>query len=218
MRHPETNAWMSWLYGESTPAEKLDLEAHLAVCPECRARVDRWRQTMGLLDSAAGPRLEPVRRWSLRPTLQWAAAAMVLLASGVWIGRQTTAGDPRAEERYRQWAAEWQAQTDAQRRQDLETMAAGTLAVLRAENRQVLGELSRQIQAGREEDRTSVLRLMEHVDRRRAGEIHEIREGLTVLATQTGVGLEKAENQMRLLAGTLQETFSQPRTPHQDVP
>ncbi|MBL9135970.1 MAG: zf-HC2 domain-containing protein [Verrucomicrobiales bacterium] len=218
MRHPDSNAWMSWLYGETEAAETLELEAHLAVCPDCRARVDRWRQTMGHLDAAAGPRLETVRRRSVWPAVKWAAAAMILLASGIWIGRQTTAMNPMVAEGLRQWEAEWQTRTEAQRRRDLEVYSTQALAAMRAENQEILGELSRRILAGREEDRVAVLRLLEHVDRRRSEEIREIRDGLTVLATQTGAGLEKAESQMRLLAGTLEESFSQPRTTLPEAP
>jgi hypothetical protein len=218
MKHPETHDWMSWLYGESTPAEKRILDAHLTACPECRDRVERWRATLGHLDSAAAPRLDPVRRRNYWPALKWSAAAAVLLSVGVGMGRLSGATERALDQRLQTWSSSWQAHAEDQRRRDLDEMAARTMASVRTENQEILAELSRRIQAMREEDRVALVQLIERVDRQRAGEIGELRDGLAALASQTGDGLERAQTQMRLLAGTLEGTFSNPNPKSQEIP
>lgn len=218
MKHPDTQEWMGWLYGEAAPAAKLDLEAHLAVCPECRERVERWRSTMGHLDAAAAPRLEAVRRPRFGLWLKGAAAAAVLLIAGVFAGRLSSGSEEALDRRFHAWTESWQARADARRKQDLEEMAARTAVSVQVANQEIVAELSRRIQAMRQEDQLALIEIIERVDRQRAGEIGELREGLSVLASQTGDGLERAQTQMRLLAGTLDGTFLNTNPKTQEVP
>lgn len=218
MKHPDTQEWMGWLYGEAAPAAKLDLEAHLAVCPECRERVERWRSTMGHLDVAAAPRLEAVRRPRFWPWLKGAAAAAVLLVSGVVVGRLSHGSEAALDRRFQEWSTNFQTRADAQRKRDLEEMAARTTVSMQAANQEIVAELSLRIQAMRQEDQLALIEIIERVDRQRAGEIGELREGLSVLASQTGDGLDRAQTQMRLLAGTLESNFPTPNPKTQELP
>ncbi|MCC7374166.1 MAG: zf-HC2 domain-containing protein [Verrucomicrobiales bacterium] len=218
MKHPDTQEWMGWLYGEAAPAAKLDLEAHLAVCPECRERVERWRSTMDHLDAAAAPRLEAVRRPRSWPWLKVSAAAAVLLISGGLVGRMSSGSEEALDRRFHEWTTSWQARADAQRKQDLEEMAARTAVSVQVATQEIVADLSRRIQAMRQEDQLALIEIIERVDRQRAGEIGELREGLSVLASQTGDGLERAQNQMRLLAGTLEGSFPNTNPKTQEVP
>ncbi len=81
--HPAAAEWMSYLYGESAPAEAKRLAEHLGGCPECRRQLAQWRATMVQLDEIKAPRVLPLR--VPQGTWRWAAAA-VLLGLGVLLG------------------------------------------------------------------------------------------------------------------------------------
>ena len=50
-KHPDDSEWMQFLYNESEPAVRTQLQTHLEQCSECFHRVEAWRATMGHLDS-----------------------------------------------------------------------------------------------------------------------------------------------------------------------
>ena len=94
MNHPEPSEWMEFVYDESTPARKQELEAHLASCPQCAAQVRDWRGSARSLDAWALPATRSVNTW-MAPTVKWAAAAALVLFLGFWAGR--VSGGSRAE-------------------------------------------------------------------------------------------------------------------------
>jgi len=84
---------MSYLYDEVEPDERARLSAHLRGCAVCAGQIDTWQVAARDLDawqlrpggaeSAAGRGREIL----LRRTIQWAAAAMILLGAGFLFGR-----------------------------------------------------------------------------------------------------------------------------------
>src|SRR5438093_10084405 len=89
MTHPNSEEWMSYLYGEVSTGEKSRLSAHLAGCAECSAKVSAWRGGMKSLDEWRLPAAGRARRpW--QPMLKWAAAAAIVLGLGVAMGRLTS--------------------------------------------------------------------------------------------------------------------------------
>jgi anti-sigma factor RsiW len=102
MQHP-TTALIAYLTGELTAAERGQVEAHLAQCPECGREREALSRLLGELRASAPAapevhwgrwqaelrsRLEAPRRarW-LRPAPLAVSAAMVgLLLLGVWLG------------------------------------------------------------------------------------------------------------------------------------
>jgi hypothetical protein len=89
LNHPEAAAWMSFLYDEVPAAKRRELEAHLAQCPACAAQVKAWREGMNSLDGWTMPARRPARP-ALVPLVRWAAAAALILALGIALGRQTS--------------------------------------------------------------------------------------------------------------------------------
>jgi anti-sigma factor RsiW len=94
---------MSFMDGRLKASEQREVEAHLAVCPACRMRVNEFRAVSALLDEL--PQIEPSGAFDARvrarvaaePVKQswWAAfvpspraavAASMLLLATIWIG------------------------------------------------------------------------------------------------------------------------------------
>jgi anti-sigma factor RsiW len=94
---------MPFVDGRLKASEQREVEAHLAVCPACRMRVNEFRAVSGLLDEL--PQIEPSGAFDARvrarvaaePVKQswWAAivpspraavAASMLLLATIWIG------------------------------------------------------------------------------------------------------------------------------------
>jgi hypothetical protein len=91
VNHPRAAEWMEYLYDETAPGRKRELQEHLAQCGDCGRQLQRWRSGLAALDEwrlPARPRPQP--RWQPATTLKWAAAAAVVLAVGFAIGRQTS--------------------------------------------------------------------------------------------------------------------------------
>jgi hypothetical protein len=88
MNHPKPEEWVPYVYGETTSAVRRELTAHLRDCPQCRTEIETWKRSLSRLDSW---KLPEVQRPSelLVPFLKWAAAAAVVLAVGISIGRAT---------------------------------------------------------------------------------------------------------------------------------
>ncbi len=224
MKHPDPIDWMGFLYGEVPREQRADLDAHLAVCPDCVRRLARWRETTGLLDAAGVPE-RPVRARSWRRAIQWAAAAAVLvgmLGGGFLLGRRGAVSDEQLEERLAALRDQLRADVGAQRGQDLRQVAEATVQLARAENRELLAEFLRRYQVARAEDRAEILSGLRQLDERRGVETARLREGLVKLAASTGSGFEQTHHQMQWLTSYLpagagvSEPLSESANPHQD--
>jgi len=101
MSHVDDGALHAYLDGELSPVERERLEAHVAACPACRARLDEERalverasQLLGLalpLERAAPPPplhqlRHPRLMWRLRMPLAWAATVVLAIGFGYYIG------------------------------------------------------------------------------------------------------------------------------------
>ena len=62
VKHPTTEEWMSFLYGELPVARHVELKAHAASCAECGLKVQGWRATMTTLDKSVLPKRQPARQ------------------------------------------------------------------------------------------------------------------------------------------------------------
>ena len=88
---------MSYLYNEVRPDERARLSAHLRGCAVCAGQIDKWKAAARDLDAwqlrpgGAESATKPGREILLRQTIQWAAAAMILLGAGFLVGRVASA-------------------------------------------------------------------------------------------------------------------------------
>jgi|GEM_PF-4485477 len=88
MNHPEQEKWMSYLYGELNEPEQLEMTKHLESCAECRTQVRSWQATMIKLDTYKAPAFTRSHgtHSSWFRVVRWSAAAVILLAAGIWAG------------------------------------------------------------------------------------------------------------------------------------
>lgn len=110
MSHVDDGALHAYLDGELAPVERARLEAHVAECPPCRARLDEERaliarasELLGLAGPAErpAPPLHQLRHprlaWRLRIPLAWAASVVLALALGYYMGGSSYVLSPARE-------------------------------------------------------------------------------------------------------------------------
>ena len=103
MSHVDDGVLHAYLDGELSPALRERLDAHVAECSACRARleeerglIERASQLLGFAqppERAAPPPLHQLRQprllWRIRMPLAWAATVTVALGLGYYLGEST---------------------------------------------------------------------------------------------------------------------------------
>lgn len=96
------DAMAAYVYDEATDGERVAVEAHVATCAACRARLDDDRETLRRLDGwtmptidapTLAPRRQAPNRW--RAPLVGATAAAAAFAALAWIGTHAEWRDGR---------------------------------------------------------------------------------------------------------------------------
>lgn len=188
MNHPSREEWMSWLYGETSPAERERLDAHLQSCANCQADVQAWRASLKELDTWAvpAPRPAPV---SLARYLKWGIAAMLLIGLGFGLARATTPGTDRLRAELKQ-----------ELRADLEKMTTDKAAAAVQENRRALESFIKTYTAAREEDRTNIVAILEQMETQRVSDYANLRKDLETVAVTAESKLYLTQQQIGQLA------------------
>ncbi|HEY2952124.1 MAG TPA: zf-HC2 domain-containing protein [Verrucomicrobiae bacterium] len=198
MTHPNSEEWMSYLYGEVSTDEKSRLHAHLTGCAECSAKVSTWRGGMKSLDDWPLPAAARTRR-SWQPMLKWAAAAAIVLGLGAAMGRLTSPawGDVRGfkarlENEFQQKLEFTRAQLrDEFKRQQEEA---------RAETQRVLGEMAQASEQKRESDQQTTAAALRQLEANRARDYAALRRELETVAVLTQDGFEQTQERFVQMA------------------
>lgn len=203
MNHPTPEEWMSCLYGEADPRARASAEAHLEVCPECRARVTQWRAAMASLDEDRGTLVVTRARGGVREGQAWARpllAASIILVAGFVGGRLS--GPSRSEVRAELAESRAQLEADIRSRyeKDLREVAVATVTATSAENRKWLEAVTTQWAADRLEDRALVEAALLRLDAKLEVDSVAVRAGLLGLARYTGSGFEQTQSQFNRLS------------------
>jgi hypothetical protein len=183
MNHPTPDQWMSFLYGEDSEQIHCDLDAHLRGCGDCAAKLKSLRAATSALDEWRLPRTPAARP---RPVLRWAAAAVLLLAAGIGIGR-FSAGNTES------MRASMQLEMDTK------------LAAAKAETQQLLAGFIKDLEQGRAADAGAFLVALKQMDARRGSETARLRRDLDTVAVFADARLSEAQEQLYQLA-----TFAPP--------
>ncbi|HAB17074.1 MAG TPA: hypothetical protein PLX89_12475 [Verrucomicrobiota bacterium] len=218
MNHPAPETLVAYVYGELPLSSVQDVEAHVRVCATCKHDVEKLRSTLAALDQDKASLSLPRRRsaavaWA--PVVRWALAASVVLCAGFLIGRWS--GTSRADLQ-REIAATRQ-ELRHQFQEEIKSAAVATLEASNGENRRLLTDFMREVNAGLAADRRDVLAALDTFDRRRALDTETLRAGLLTLARHTGTGFQQTESQLSLLASYLPaESSPNPSNPSSTEP
>ena len=210
MNHPAREEWMSYLYDELNPEEHGSLAAHLAVCPDCKGKVAEWRAARRDLDAwqvtAKRRRVVPAR-----PLIKWAAAAAIVLAAGVGIGRLTSATpdvrqvraaiEPEIRQQLHQEFAQLL-------REELGKSASATLAASDEQTRQLLTEFARAVETKRTEDNQAVYAALNRLESQRVTDYVSLKKDVDTVAVMTDASLRQTQQQLVQLAD-----YSEPANP-----
>jgi len=207
--HPTPEEWMSFLYGEDSPARHAELGAHLHQCAECRGQVQAWRGSMTALDAWTEPPAR--RRWVPAPAVRWAAAAVVVLGLGIGLGRTTSS--PSAE--MRQLTAQLRNEMDTkfvstreafaqsleqQRMEFTEAVQSAAMEARSDEAEQLLIRLAKLIEERREADQLTYLSALKQVEERYAA----LRQDLDTVAVNADDGFSQTREQLVEIAALAQ--------------
>jgi hypothetical protein len=222
MNHPTREEWMSFIYGESSTAERKHLAAHLGACPDCRAQVDAWRGVRTALNAwpvrPAG-RARSARRasaWLGGPLLKWAAVAVLLLGAGFGLGqfasRSTDAEKVRAriEPQIRQ---EMRREMTELVSQQVRTAAAETLTAANEQTRTLLANYASVVQARQNQDNQVIYATLRKVDTQRLADYILLKKQLDTVAVNTDDDLRRTRQQLIQLVD-----YQQPRRLADDTP
>lgn len=210
MKHPTAEELVSWVYGETTPRAKRELQAHVDECAECRAQVQTWRATGEALDALPAP--VTGRRWTRAP-LQWAAAAALFIALGVAVDRFAlpargaklrTALQAEMQEQVAA-AREQIAQEFQQRHEQAIAQVAVAAEAKNALTSQKLAEdFTMALQQARAEDRADYLMALRELDRKHDAEIAALKRGIETVVALADYGFEATEQRFAQLAASTQ--------------
>jgi Putative zinc-finger len=199
MKHPERDEWVPFLFGEATLETKKRLSAHLKGCPECAAELEGWQRSLGRLEKWELPSGSPHGAPGLAPAFRWAAAAAVVVCAGFAAGRLTSApGITQANLR-----AEVQAAVDSATTQTTDAVAALENRIARvseAQSRQLLEAFSQVFDQAREQDRTSILAVLQRVEREHAADYVALRSDLETVASAADKEIRDARRSILQLA------------------
>src|SRR5438445_10195847 len=203
MNHPTREEWMSYLYDELTAEEHSSLEAHLAVCPDCKTRVGDWRAARRNLDAWQ----LPTRRGRVRlrlPVLRWAAAAALMIGIGFGGGRFATpatanAGKIRAaiEPEIRQQLRQEFTQL---LRDELDKAASATLAASGEQTKHWIENYAQALATKRTEDNQAIYAALNKLQSQRLADFVSLKKDVDTVAWWTDAGLRRARQELVQLA------------------
>lgn len=208
--HPNSEEWMSFLYGETPPQRTGELDAHLRQCGDCRKRVAHWRMSMSALDawSMPAPSRSPRR---LAAVAGWAAAAAIVLSVGFAVGRISVSPSARIQQLELSLRAEMEAALAASRteltaaleKRDAELAGkvqkvAGEAASREAE--QLLAKFAGALDEQRVADQDVYVAALRNLEERRATDFANLRKDLDTLAVNADDGLSRTQEQLVELA------------------
>jgi len=187
---------MSYLYDEVTAEEHSNLAAHLAVCPDCKSRIDDWRVAWTNLDAWQLPAKRPGAA-PARPLVRWAAAAALVLGLGFGVGRLASAPvnadkvraaiEPKIRQELRQEFAEML-------RHELDRAASATLAASGDQTRNVLSDYIKAVESKRAQDNQAIYAALDKLESQRIADLLSLKKDVDTVAVLTDAGLRQLAN------------------------
>jgi len=199
VKHPDSSEWMSFLYGECPPERRRELDAHLDACPVCAGQVQTWRSSMNALNDWPLPAKRHARRQWV-PALKWAAAAAIVLAVGIAIGRQTSNASAEVAA-LKSSIADLTAVVEREHNYNFSNSLA-LAATANTETLRLMGDYARLQQEQRAADQEVIKTALRSFDLR----LGRVRSDLQTVAVNTEAGFEQThENLAQLVSYSMPE-------------
>jgi hypothetical protein len=195
VNHPSAEEWMAYLYDEVAPERKRELHAHLAQCGDCGRQLHQWRAGMVALDEWKLPPIKHTRSVPQPVALaRWAVAAVLVLAVGFAIGRQT-ASAARELSALKATVAQLTERVEGRGFDASNTVAVATTAA-NAEALRLLSDYAQLDDARRTQDRQTVGLVLREMDSR----LLKLRTELETVAVNTETGFRQTKEGLTTLA------------------
>ena len=193
--HPTPEEWMSFLYGEDSPARHFELDGHLS--------------SMSALEAWAVPKRRT--RWSPQPAVRWAAAAVLVLGLGFGIGRASSPSDAAIKQSHAAMQNEMKANLAAvqqefavsllrQRAELAETIHAAVSQAASEETEDLFTRFARLLDERRQSDQQSYVAALNEIKALHLNSYSTLRQDLDTLAVNADDGLSRAQEQLMELA------------------
>jgi len=212
MNHPEREEWVPFLFGEAAPDARRKLAAHLQSCPQCAAKIESWRRSLGKLDRWQLPPALGRRSQVLVPTFRWAIAAALMLFAGVALGKLTAGSSLNREQLQAAIKTAVKTAVGQPRSETANSIAeldARLVRVSEAQNRQLLRAFTELFDQAREQDRTSILAVLDRVEREHAADYVALRSDLETVASAADEQLRDARRRLVQIAATERPSSSE---------
>ena len=171
MKHPAPEEWSAYVFGETAPDRRRELNAHLAACPECAQEIGGWQRSLQRLDEWELPERER-RVLRLQPAVKLALAACFLLLIGFGLGRQFGTSDTL--------------------RTELQQGLADADAKHEAQFNAVLRSLPELVRTASEEDRRVILAQLDRINQQHRADFVSLRRDLETVASLTEEEIRQA--------------------------
>jgi hypothetical protein len=204
MNHPEREAWVPFLFGEAAPDARRKLAAHLQSCPQCAAEIEGWRRSLGKLDRWQLPPALSRRPEMFAPAARWALAASLVLFAGVAVGRLTASSGISREQLRAEVETAISTSVEQARSQSASSVSELEARLARnseAQNRQLLRAFTEAFDQAREQDRASILAVLDQVEREHAADYVALRSDLETVASAADEQLREARRRIVQIAG-----------------
>jgi hypothetical protein len=225
MNHPNREEWIPYLFGEVDPQTRKDLATHLNGCPQCSTEVRDWRRSLQRLDAWKTPPRYNVRRLpAVRPVLNLAAAALLVLGLGFGFGHwfaapnraqlqsslKATLIPELRQELGGEFAANWQARIDqftSESSNALARVKADAMLASASEMDRALQQVLDAIRSGRAEDQATMAGLLDNLQKQHESDLIALRKDLETVASLTEEQIRAARLKLfELTAYTPSET------------
>lgn len=201
MNHPTRDEWMSYLYDELTGEQHTSLAAHLAVCPECNAKIAEWRGVTRVL-GAWKVEVKPARVSFHRPLVRWAAAAVLMIGIGFTAGRLSSpvnaeklraAIEPSIRQQLRQEFSQLL-------KDELEKSSSATLAAANNQSKELVGDFAKACEQNRAEDNQAVYTALNKLNSQRIADLADLKKELDTVALYSEAGFHETQRRFVQLA------------------
>jgi len=197
---------MSFLYDDVDSGKKAELAAHLRGCPDCARAVREWKSVQRLLDAW---QFHPAKRVASRvptpwlwPALRWSAGVAMLVATGFFAGRISSASDARQlraaiEPAIRQELKQEIAQS---LRTELDKTTAATLAASAEQAKAIVADYAREAEARNAATASDIYAALDQMESQRVADYVSLKKDVDTVAVNTDAGLRETERQLVLVA------------------